>query len=410
MPRSEKISFSVVDPESPSKALIAFEDLTVSPMPKHASRSQDVGKELCLKHRWEPAIDSLDSEQLQQILGFDGGDQDAEKQKIQLLDVASYNFIEEALKEVTRDQVDSHPHYISKLYRRMVTIRDSAVKTCLAHSMGLLDNFRSQSREEIREQFLSLGIEGEIVQEVGSNLPRILRQAISPSTLTQEIGDLYRHYEDSTCFKRSHARTAICVDKLAHQNPRLRMLEVGSGYTAVALAIIAILSGNNSTTTMTEFSSCEYTHPSNEVLEKAKENFQDCSSLISHRKLDIIRDIVKQGFELGGYDLVVASNSVNTFGDIEVNMKNIRTLIKHGGQLLLIEQTLPPLRGFPYETLRQWCQVDETSQEDRKYLSELDWNGIFQRTGFSGAAASFKVFVEDPEHCQSLMLASAVLS
>ena len=250
----------------------------MSPMLKDASRSQDVGKELCLKHRWEPVIDSLDSEQL--------------------LDVASYNVIEEALKEVTRDQVDSHPHYISKLYRRIASIRDSAVETCLAHSMELLNNFRSQSREEIREQFLSLGIEGEIVQEVGSNLPRILRQAISPSSLTQEIGDLYRHYEDSTCFKRSHARTAICVDKLAHQNPRLRMLEVGSGYTAVALAIIAILSGNNSTTTMTEFSSCEYTHPSNEVLEKAKENFQDCSSLISHRKLDIIRDIVKRAWRL----------------------------------------------------------------------------------------------------------------
>ena len=408
VPRAEKFSFSVLDPEDPSKALIVFEDLTVSPVPKDASGS-DTGacRELCLKHRWEPIIDSLESEQLQHILGFDGGGApDAEKQKIQLLDLASYYFIDEALNEVTLDQIDRHPDYSSKLYRRMVSIRESAVKGPSAPNMELLSTFRSRSRVEIREELLSLGIEGEVVQEIGSNLPHILRQAIGSSSPTQEIENLYRRYEDSISFERSHARAAICVDKLAHQNPHLRVLELGSGCTAVTLAIIAMLGGNSSKTA-TRFSSYEYTHTSSEVLERAKADFQDCSSLISHRKLDINRDVAKQGFVLDYYDLVVASNSIDTVRDVEETLKNVRMLLKHGGKLLLIEQTVPTLRGFAYATLRQWCQPDETSWEDRRRLSESDWNGIYQRVGFSKAVVSFKDFAEAPEHCQTLMLASA---
>ena len=410
VPQPEKFSFVVLDPEDPCKAVIAFEDLTVSPVPKDLSRLlKGSSRELCLKYHWEPVIGSVKPGQLHQILELNGGASSAEKQRIQILDVALYFFIEEALKEVTFDQVDGRPDHIRKLYRRMMWIRESGAKT-FAHSMQLLDSFHGRSRVEIREELLSLGIEGKVVQELGSNLPHILRHAIDPSAfITKEIENICMHYEDSVSFKKSHARAAMCVDKLAHQNPHLRILEIGSGCTAVAFAITAILGENNSKK-MSRFSSYEYTHPSNEVLEKANASFHDCSSLISHRKLDITCDIVQQGFEPGCYDLVVANNSINTVGEVENAMKNIRMLLKYGGKLLLIEQTLPYLRSFAYTTLRQWCQVAENSRDYRRTLSESDWNGVFQRTGFSEAEVSFEDSAEAPEYCQALILTSAISS
>ena len=408
VPQPEKFSFIALDPEDPSKALITFEDLTVSPVPKDANQSQsNADRELCLKYRWEPVIDLLESEQFQQTLGYNGDAPDAEKQRVQLLDLASFYFIEEALKQVTSDQVATYPGYIRNLYMRMVTMRTSAVKTSWAHSMQLLATFGSRSRADIREELLSLGIEGEVVQEIGSNLPYILRLGIDPSSYSQDIRKHYRHYEDSMCFNGSNARVAICVDKLAHQNPRMRVLEIGSSNTAVELALVAMLGGNSPKTT-TRFASYEYTHASDKELENAKASLQDWSKLVSYRRFDITRDIEDQGFELGSYDLVVASNSVNTGENIEITMKNIRTLLKHGGKLLLIEPTLPTLRGFAYSMLRQWCEVSETSLEGGNSLSESDWNSIFQRTGFSKAAVTFKDFTEAPEHCQTLMLVSAV--
>ena len=410
VPGPEKFSFVVLDPEDNSKTLISFDDLTASPVPNNASRSQkDDGRELCIKYRWEPVIDSLKSEPLQQMLGLDGGVSNAEKQRVQLLDIATYHFIEEALKEVMFNEVITHSDFASKMYRRMLSIKESTANDILAHSMPMLDNFRSLSKLRFREELLSLGIEGEVVQEIGSNLPRILCQAIGPSALTQEICDRYRHYKDSVSFNRSHARAAICIDKLAHQNPYLRILEIGSGCTAMTVAIVALLGGNSSKMT-TRFRSYEYTHHSNEVLEKANVNLRDCVQSVKHRKLDITRDIVEQGFEPSSYDLIVASNSINTRGDLGVVTRNIRSLLKYGGKLLLIEQTIPTLRGFAFSTLRQWCQVDETSLEGRNNFCESDWNDLLHRTGFSGISVNFKDFNEAPEHCQSLMLASATSS
>ncbi len=57
--------------------------------------------------------------------------------------------------------------------------------------MQLLDSFHGRSRVEIHEELLSLGIEAEVVQEFGSNLPHILRHASDPSAFTtKEFGNL----------------------------------------------------------------------------------------------------------------------------------------------------------------------------------------------------------------------------
>ena len=409
VPRMEKFSFFVVDPKDPSKSLITFEDLTASPVHKNTSQlREDVGRDLCLKYCWEPTLDSIKSEELQRLLGFDVGATNAQKQKLELLELASYYFVDEALKEVSSDQVDSYHSRLSKLYKRMVILRESAQQGSLAPRMDLLEAFRGRSRADICKEILSLGVEGEVVGKIGSSLPLILRQEIDPSALVLEIGGLDRHYEESDSLKRSYARAAICVDKLAHQNPHLRILEIGCSSAAAALPIIGNLDGGHLKTT--RFRSYDYTDSSDEALEKAKEKLQALSRLVSYRKLDIAGDILSQGFEMSSYDLIIASDSMNSVKNIEQAMRNLHSLLKHDGKLLLIEQTSPTFREFIHDTLRQVWQVDQPFRENRITFTEPEWDGLLRRTGFSGVELGFKDFPEAPEHCRTLMIASAISS
>lgn len=407
VPRTEKFSFFVVDPKDPSKSLITFEDLTASPVHKNTSQlKEDVGRDLCIKYCWEPTLDSLKSEELQRLLGFHVGAINA--QKLELLELASYYFVDEALKEVSSNQVDSYHSRLSKLYKRMVILRESARKGSLAPRMDLLEAFRGRPRADICKDILSLGVEGEVVGKIGSSLPPILRQEIDPSSLVLEIRDIDRHYEESDSLKRSYARAAICVDKLAHQNPHLRILEIGCSSAAAALRIIGNLDGSHLKTA--RFRSYDYTDSSDEALEKVKEKLQALSSLVSYRKLDVAGDILGQGFEMSSYDLIIASDLTNSVKNIEQAMRNLHSLLKHDGKLLLIEQTSPTFHEFIHDMLRQVWQVDQPFRENRMIFTEPEWDGLLRRTGFSGVELGFKDFPEAPEHCRTLMVASAISS
>lgn len=409
VPRTEKFSFFVVDQKDPSKSLITFEDLTASPIHKNSSQSrEDVRRDLCLKYCWEPILDSLKSEELQRLLGFDVGATNSQKQNLQLLELASFYFVDEALKEVSPDQVDSYHSRLSKMYKRMEFLRESAQQGSLAPRMGLLEAFNGRPSADICKELLSLGVEGEVVGKIGSSLPPVLRQEIDPSSPVLEIRDIDRYYEESDSLKRSYARAAICVDKLAHQNPHLRILEIGCSSAAAALPIIKTLDGSHLKTT--RFSSYDYTDSSDKALEKAKEKLQALSSLVSYRKLDVAGDILGQGFEMSSYDLIIASDSMNSVGNIEQAMRNLRSLLKHDGKLLLIEQTSPTFREFIHDTLRQVWQVDRPFRENRIIFTEPEWDGLLRQTGFSGVEIGFKDFPEAPEHCRTLMIASAISS
>lgn len=409
VPRTEKFSFFVVDPKDPSKSLITFEDLMASPVQKKTSQSrEEVGRDLCLKYCWEPTLDSLKSEELQRLLGFDVGATNAQKRKLELLELASYYFVHEALKEVSSDQVDTNHSCLSKLYKRMMTLRESAQQGSVAPGMDLLEAFHGRSSADICKKILSLGVEGEFVGKIGSSLPRILRQEVDLSSLVLEIRDIDRHCEESDSLKRSYARAAICVDKLAHQNPHLRILEIGCVSAAAALNIIGILNSNHLKTT--RFRSYDYTDSSDEALDKAKEKLQTLSSLVNYRKLDVTGDILGQGFEMSSYDLIIASDSMNSVKNIKQAMRNLHCLLKHGGKLLLIEQTSPTFREFIHDTMRQVLQSDQPFRENRIVFTEPEWDGLLRRTGFSGVELGFKDFPEAPAHCRTLMIASAISS
>lgn len=91
---------------------------------------------------------------------------------------------------------------------------------------------------------------------------------------------------------------------LSHSKPNLKVLEIGAG-TGATTALI--LDGLVSAFGERMFYSYTYTDISAGFFVQAKERFKNVQG-IEYSVLDISRDPAEQGFELGSYDLIIATN------------------------------------------------------------------------------------------------------
>jgi len=94
------------------------------------------------------------------------------------------------------------------------------------------------------------------------------------------------------------------VELLGHENPNLRVLEIGAGTgstTENVLKNLKTLSGRRL------YSKYFYTDISAGFFIKAKERFKDHAA-IEYRPFDVTRAPAEQGLEEGSFDLVIAGN------------------------------------------------------------------------------------------------------
>jgi acyl carrier protein len=101
--------------------------------------------------------------------------------------------------------------------------------------------------------------------------------------------------------------------------------------------------------------------------------------------LDIERDPVEQGFELGGYDVVIAANVLHATTDIVQTMTHVGRLIAPGGLLLVAEAlewrswvflTFGLTEGF-------WRFTDQVRGHSTPLLSRDTWRHLLAERGFA---------------------------
>jgi acyl transferase domain-containing protein/phospholipid N-methyltransferase len=97
---------------------------------------------------------------------------------------------------------------------------------------------------------------------------------------------------------------AEAIQIIANTNPHLRILEVGAGTGGTTSTMLSMLRSPHGERL---YSSYTFTDLSAGFFSAAKEKFADAEK-INYAVLDITRDPAEQGFELGAYDLIIASN------------------------------------------------------------------------------------------------------
>ncbi|KAI9658048.1 MAG: Type I Iterative PKS [Bathelium mastoideum] len=170
-------------------------------------------------------------------------------------------------------------------------------------------------------------------------------------------------------------------EQLGHSIPTLKILEIGAGTggtTAGLLKELVAPSGENL------YSRYCFTDISAGFLVSAKERFKEYQN-IDYAVLDISQDPSNQGFELGSYDLIVASNVLHATPNLESTLCHVRKLLRPTGRLFLQELT-PELRmiNFIMGFLPGWWLGDEDGRSDEPFVSVERWDRELRLAGFSG--------------------------
>ncbi|MEL7224051.1 MAG: acyltransferase domain-containing protein, partial [Cyanobacteria bacterium J06576_12] len=206
------------------------------------------------------------------------------------LETLSLSYAVEALAGLSEENIVSTHQ---ALFSRWVDVVSTAKLTDLPQAKALQAQLFSQHPNAKAELTL--------IQRCGENIANVLRGSIDPLTLLFPAGDtsdLTQLYQSSPGAQLMNQQVQETVSRLiTSANRPLRILEIGAGTGGTTAHLLPHIGE----------SSYIFTDISPMFLAKAKERFADYPTL-SYQRLDIEKSIVAQGFERGGYDLVIASN------------------------------------------------------------------------------------------------------
>ena len=256
--------------------------------------------------------------------------------------------------------------------------------------------------------------QGRVFVTVGRRLEEVLYGHVDPLELLFESGlmrDLYREINSNrTCFPEFERY----LDLLAHKNPNMRILEIGSGTGGTTAKILNLLARDSSGEPggSPRFSSYCYTDISQAFFEQAQEDFRCHYSRMSYGILNIEIDPTSQGFENEAYDLIIAANVVHATRDINTTMKHVRQLIRPGGKLVMYEPTRPEIlrTGFVAGLLSGWWLAVEDYRQWSPSLTSQKWNEVLSLNSFSGVDLEFPDFVHDACQEGSIIVTTATRS
>ncbi|HEY0946762.1 MAG TPA: SDR family NAD(P)-dependent oxidoreductase [Opitutaceae bacterium] len=159
----------------------------------------------------------------------------------------------------------------------------------------------------------------------------------------------------------------------------VKILEIGAGTGGTTALVLPALS---------EFESrihyC-YSDVSAAFLRHGRRAFAAAHGFMEFKRLDIEQPVEGQGFDAGGWDLVIATNVLHATGDIDVTLGHVRELLRPGGWLLLNELTLP--RSFltlTFGLLDGWWAHRDAHRRlpGSPLLDAASWEDALHRTGF----------------------------
>ena len=336
------------DEQGGSEFAIEIDGLTLTRIADEQTSERN--SRLAYKLEWKPEISFMSSKQFQD-LPQSPPPSDSVMEEPLTLEQASLIFFQRAIEQVPEERVgEMQPHH-QKLYHWMKHVcelgKDSSV---LLQSQETLPSFTDNVFLERVSQ--SYGSRGELTCLMGQNIPAILRGETDPLSLLLRDDLLKEYYSTQDSIIRCYQHACHYVDLIAHQNPALRILEVGAGTGGTTLPILETLGGQDGK--KPRFLRYDYTDISGGFFDAAKERFRPWSSSLVYRILDIEKEPSDQGFGTQEYDIIVAGNVLHATSLLVRTMKNVHKLLKPGGRLILIEETVPALRRFPFATLPGW--------------------------------------------------------
>ncbi|KAI0133897.1 putative polyketide synthase [Xylariales sp. AK1849] len=337
-----------------------------------------------------PYIDLMDASTLSKMLQGDAPGKGELSHRHDLDQVAIY-FLSRTL-EAEHDMSGSPPHLANFLgwARRVVAENPSAL---IPDAEALIDRVSSSNAT------------GELVCAVGAQLSAILRGEKQPLEIMLEDGLLWRTYAENVAGIRANLALARYIERLAECNADLNILELGAGTASATLPILEAIQR------ATRGAASQFTYTFTDIsagfFEKAQTTLSQWAERTIYSKLDISQDPLLQGFSAQSYDVVLASNVLHATSDIVSTLSNVRSLLKPGGKLVLMEGVnSPPPSFLPYALLPGWWLFEDNYRTDGPLLTRDLWNSALEANGFSGIEGYVDDYPGQPEQLFSALWSS----
>ncbi|KAI1653021.1 hypothetical protein F4813DRAFT_400491 [Daldinia decipiens] len=213
--------------------------------------------------------------------------------------------------------------------------------------------------------------------------------------------DMFEHVCDDRMLK--------FLDLATHENPKLRILEVGAGTGGMTSRVIAALKELEKKSGALKFAEYTYTDVSPAFFDKATARWEDYKERMTFKTFDMKRSAESQGFEPGSYDLIVAGSVLHATEDLVATMKNVRTTLKPTGHLLLLEVIAPQdvVTNFTFGLVPGWWGRREEWRGLSPAIPEKQWDDVLKWTGFSGNDLVLRDYKSEECHIFSIIVSKA---
>jgi 3-oxoacyl-(acyl-carrier-protein) synthase/SAM-dependent methyltransferase len=221
----------------------------------------------------------------------------------------------------------------------------------------------------------------EYAASCGRQLSVILSGKQSPLETLFPNGDftlaerLYEGSPVSTYFNSVAAAAAGAGNR--RRSGRCRILEVGAGTGATTSFVLPRLSAGS-----TEYS---FTDVSGLFLNRARRKFA-AYPFVRYGLLDLEHEPAAQGYEPGGFDIVMATNVLHAIADLPRVLARIRSLLSPGGMLIACEATeYLPWFDITTALIEGWQRYDDGIRHDSPLLTPVQWKELLRDAGFEDA-------------------------
>ncbi|KAH8422376.1 uncharacterized protein LDX57_000132 [Aspergillus melleus] len=171
------------------------------------------------------------------------------------------------------------------------------------------------------------------------------------------------------------------LSSLGHEQPGLKVLEVGGGTGGFTTHVLESLKGASKAPLYSEYM---FTDISAGFFPSAKQHLQSFAG-IEYQVLDISSDPTAQGFPEEKYDLIVAANVLHATPFLSETLHNVHKLLKPGGKLLFPELFPEGIYiSYIMGIIPGWWIGDRDNRPNQPFVSPSRWDRELKATGFTG--------------------------
>ncbi|MCJ1354257.1 MAG: hypothetical protein MMC33_004244 [Icmadophila ericetorum] len=325
-------------------------------------------RKLFSKMVWKPATEFLSSDQACEVIHREFpvslGAEAAER--FEKCEILAFFFIKRALEEVSIDRV---PNLQLRDFRVWLQEQHHIVREN-PRSLRFTDkdwtNIDWTEAEGFLEELEEGGADSEALCQIGKHLVQILLGQEDAEQVLRKNDILDRWPCELTGLEECFTKLAEYIELLAHENPGISILDLGTAAGAAASLVIANTSKDSDGPPPTFH--YVFSSPTEAESKEAEERLNHLKNYVKFKTVSMSKDPTSHGLPMESFDVIILS-VLEDIHDLDGRLVNAKRLLKPGGKLCVIGITNP---GMRLSLVLHCLQAMPRESSTRNRLAQID--------------------------------------